>query len=95
MSTHNIGFYADLTNIFNIFQLSSNIIKYAPYLFFCMLRDTMHNLDKNISLFTKPHHEKCQPATLRSLIIIFVVPCVDNLIHTANIPRHKPVPKAE
>ena len=31
MSTHNIGFYEDLTKI--IFQLSSNIIKYdAPYL---------------------------------------------------------------
>ena len=32
MSTHNIGFYEDLTTI--IFELSSNIIKYAPY-FFC------------------------------------------------------------
>ena len=32
MSTHNIGFYEDLTKI--IFELSSNIIKYAPY-FFC------------------------------------------------------------
>ena len=31
MSTHNIGFYEDLTKI--IFELSSNIIKYAPYLF--------------------------------------------------------------
>ena len=29
MSTHNIGFYEDLTKI--IFELSSNIIKYAPY----------------------------------------------------------------
>ena len=27
MSTHNIGFYEDLTNI--IFELSSNIIKYS------------------------------------------------------------------
>ena len=33
MSTHNIGFYEDLTNI--IFELSSNIIKYAPYFFCC------------------------------------------------------------
>ena len=33
MGTHNIGFYEDLTKI--IFQLSSNFIKYAPYLFFC------------------------------------------------------------
>ena len=32
MSTHNIGFYEDLTKI--IFELSSNITKYAPY-FFC------------------------------------------------------------
>ena len=32
MSTHNIGFYEDLTKI--IFKISSNIIKYAPY-FFC------------------------------------------------------------
>ena len=31
MSTRNKGFYDDLTKI--IFPLSSNIIKYAPYLF--------------------------------------------------------------
>ena len=36
MSTHNIGFYEDLTNI--IFELSSNIIKYAPYFFCCILK---------------------------------------------------------
>ena len=29
MSTHNIGFYEDLTKI--IFELSSNIIKSAPF----------------------------------------------------------------
>ena len=34
MSTHNIGFYEDLTKI--VFELSSNIIKYAPYFFFCL-----------------------------------------------------------
>ena len=33
MSTHNIGFYEDLTKI--IFELSSDIIKYAPYFFCC------------------------------------------------------------
>ena len=33
MITHNIGFYEDLTKI--IFELSSNIIKYAPYFFCC------------------------------------------------------------
>ena len=32
MSTHNIGFYEDLTKI--IFELSSNIIKCAPYFFY-------------------------------------------------------------
>ena len=32
MSTHSIGSYEDLTKI--VFELSSNIIKYAPY-FFC------------------------------------------------------------
>ena len=39
MSTHNIGFYEDLTKI--IFELSSNIIKYAPY--FAILMST-HNI---------------------------------------------------
>ena len=34
MSTHNIGFYEDLTKI--IIELSSNIIKYAPYFFCCI-----------------------------------------------------------
>ena len=32
MSTHSIGFYQDLTKI----ELSSNIIKYAPYFFCCV-----------------------------------------------------------
>ena len=40
MSTHNIGFYEDLTKI--IFELSSNIIKYAPYLFCCYLISTFN-----------------------------------------------------
>ena len=35
MSTHNIGFYEDLTKI--IFELSSNIIKYAPNFFYCKM----------------------------------------------------------
>ena len=34
MSTHNIGFYEDLTKI--IFEISSNIIKYAHYFFCCI-----------------------------------------------------------
>ena len=38
MSTHNICFYEDLTKI--TFQLLSNIIKYAPYLFFFNIKYT-------------------------------------------------------
>ena len=38
MSTHNIGFYEDLTKI--IFELSSNIIKFAPYFFCCQSKLT-------------------------------------------------------
>ena len=41
MSTHNIGFYADSTKI--IFQLSSNFIKCAPYLFFCIFQHSDMN----------------------------------------------------
>ena len=40
MSTHNIGFYEDLTKI--IFEMSSNIIKYAPYFFCCVLFCILH-----------------------------------------------------
>ena len=41
MSPHNIGFYEDLTKI--IFELSSNIIKYTPY-FFCCVIDVLNKL---------------------------------------------------
>ena len=34
MSTHNIGFYEEISEI--ITYLSSNIIEYAPYFFCCM-----------------------------------------------------------
>ena len=33
MSTHNVGFYEEMEKI--ISQLSSNIVKYTLYLFFC------------------------------------------------------------
>ena len=36
MSTHNIGFYEDLIKL--SLNLSSNIIKYAPYFFCCNLK---------------------------------------------------------
>ena len=35
MSTHNIGFYGEISKI--IFQLSSDVIKYPTYLYFCYL----------------------------------------------------------
>ena len=48
MSTHNIGFYEDLTKI--IFELSLNIIKYAPY-FFCWSHKTIIVFQSLITLF--------------------------------------------
>ena len=51
MSTHNIGF----SKI--IFQLSSNFIKYTPYLFFCV--DSMGVSDCHLSVaIYEPRHEK-------------------------------------
>ena len=44
MSTHNIGFYEEISKI--IFELSSNIIKYAPYFFCCF---TIWGLYKEIN----------------------------------------------
>ena len=46
MGINNIGFYEDLTK--NIFQLSSNIIKNTPYLFFC----SVYNVETLLGLFT-------------------------------------------
>ena len=45
MSTHNIGFYEDLTKI--IFEISSNIIKYAPYFFCCIIIMTWQKFKRN------------------------------------------------
>ena len=58
MSTHNIGFYEDLTKI--IFELSSNIIKYAPYFFCCQKEKAMNNLTKLLLLlmeFNRTHKD--------------------------------------
>ena len=56
MSTHNIGSYEDLTRI--IFELSSIIIKYAPYFFwwfnFRKDRGTIN------MIFTAIQQGKCQ-----------------------------------
>ena len=41
MSTHNIGFNEDLTKI--IFELLSNIIKYAPDFFCCPIQSKVSN----------------------------------------------------
>ena len=47
MSTHNIGIYEDLTKI--IFELSSNIIKYAPYFFCWTVQVSGHYLSSTLS----------------------------------------------
>ena len=59
MNTHNIGFYEDLTKI--IFKLSSNIIKYAPHIFFWLLLvlNDIHGSVKAFSLLPK-----CEPMAL-------------------------------
>ena len=49
MSTHNIDFYEDLTKI--IFELSSNIIKYAPYAVFGDNIDPVQNEGTNAFRF--------------------------------------------
>ena len=50
MSTHNIGFYEDLTKI--IFELSSNIIKYAPYFFCCSWFKTIFHAKTQIMFYS-------------------------------------------
>ena len=59
MSTHNIGFYEDLTKI--IFELSSNIIKYAPYFFCCHDDDDLSCLPWTLSTKSNKQHQssKC------------------------------------
>ena len=61
MSTHNIGIYEDLTK--HNFKLSSNIMKYAPYLFFCNIIITIihfnemyQNSVSMIILYTLKHN---------------------------------------
>ena len=48
MSNNTIGFYEALPKF--IFQLSSKIIKYAPYLFSCLYTDFFSYMD----LYTEP-----------------------------------------
>ena len=67
MSTHNIGFYEDLTKI--IFELSSNIIKYAPYFFCCtsLQADQLlnfHYLNSTISLVSTVYKQSRIPYSL-------------------------------
>ena len=58
MSTHNIGFYEDLTKV--IFELSLNIIKYAPYFFCCTFLFLQMVLKKKIfSSFGKAYIIVC------------------------------------
>ena len=63
MSTHNIGFYEDLTKI--IFELSSNIIKYAPYFFCCIILIFAQNRVW-VAVLTRFHY-LCYRAQIRKL----------------------------
>ena len=61
MSTHSIGFYEDLTKI--IFELSSNIIKYAPY-FFCWSSGFVFNITAaSLHSYTNGLHDLAEPST--------------------------------
>ena len=57
MSTHNIGFYEDLIKI--IFELASNIIKYAPYFFCCFMYCLKFiNVISRIQMYENPSLKK-------------------------------------
>ena len=51
MSTHNIGFYEEISKI--ITELSSNIIKYTPYFFCCVSNNQFYSVTLN-ELAMKP-----------------------------------------
>ena len=69
MIEHNIGFYEDLTKI--IFELSSNIIKYAPYF------SVFHNLvvvgTMGCYSLTMYWATACETLTLNVEIIIIII----------------------
>ena len=79
MSTHNIGFYEDLTKI--IFELSSNIIKYAPY-FFCCTVDQGPVVQSIVSLkmLLRSQFVKYMPTTL-SNSCYFLLEKFENFLH--------------
>ena len=84
MSTHNIDFYEDLTKI--IFELSSNIIKYAPYFFCCIW------LNKSFQLcdFIRKHaFAVCRPQRHRSAAhqcrLIRAFGTVDSVMFSENL----------
>ena len=49
MSTHNVGFYDKISRI--ISELSSNIIKYAPYLLICQANQIRRVFIANLLLY--------------------------------------------
>ena len=76
MSTHNIGFYEDLTKI--IFELSSNIIKYAPYFFCCVTSEIGKLLYRFSSCLLGYYYEGPPPLIIRwlepaNLFVIVIV----------------------
>ena len=72
MSTHNIGFYEEISKI--ITKLSSNILKYAPYFFSCIPNSHIISyFFKNIQVWAnsvaqdKTAHEQTYQGLLQSL----------------------------
>ena len=80
MSTHNIGFYEDLTKI--IFELSSNIIKYAPY-FFCWPRSLKFGTKSNTN-----HH--LIGFRVFHCLSSFELPPEKTNVLVSDLVRHKP-----
>ena len=67
MSTHNIGFYEDLTKI--IFELSSNIIKYAPYFSAEHIGSLLYSrtgLHRGVHFFSNIFSKNCFSVLVRS-----------------------------
>ena len=90
MSTHNIGFYEDLTKI--IFELSANIIKYAPYFFCCHGKQLRSCRDCQLPSHTVPgqnnymegsgsaKYNASLPETVYQYLVPILSPVTDNLL---------------
>ena len=86
MSTHNIGFYEDLTKI--IFELSSNSIKYAPY-FCCWIQQMLMHFFLIFAIFVAQFYFDFNSFFLFHLFLLkfaqFILPDSLYLAHSALI----------